>query len=83
MATATIIKVRRLHVPLDPSTEVFHVVVKRGEGEWHETCNTEELVRAFLRGVQAGSSEHVPLPEIPVNAEALEIPDAPSDDIPF
>ncbi len=78
------IEIERYYVPTDPSTYVFQVLVHRGESVWHETCNTEELLHMFLRGVQAGSPEFVSLPEIPFPNQAKNLPKSRSDlDIPF
>lgn len=67
------VSVERYKVPLDPPADVFHVEVLSGDGVWEETFGTEDLVHAFLRGVQAGAfpNAHVPLYEIPREAKPL------------
>lgn len=84
------VHIKRLTVKTDPNVDVFSVQVHSQEGVWQETLATEELLKAFLRGVQAGAAVAVSIPEIPKKAEeepyvridqvATPIDD---DDIPF
>ena len=83
MAEKIEIKIARYKVkpvePLERGIDVFQVEVSRGDGVWIEEFVSEDCLRAFLRGVQAGSSpEYVSLPEIPWAAE--EIPNDSSED---
>ena len=53
-----------------PELTVFAVEVSRGQESWLESWATPAELRAFLRGMQAGSAmtggPHIPLPlEIP------------------
>jgi hypothetical protein len=57
------VEVERFEVPLDPAIDVFQVAVRRGDGVWRDTCASEEMLRMFLRGVQAGAENPVSLPE--------------------
>lgn len=49
-------EIRRVRVMLDPSHDLFHVELTRATGGWNETYGSEEAVRAFLRGAEAGAS---------------------------
>lgn len=53
----------------DPPMDYWRVEVSDARGVWTEAFGSEEALRAFLKGVQAGCSfcgvVHVPLPEIP------------------
>lgn len=63
------ITVERGRVPLDPSVDVFHVVLQTKDGVWEESFGSEIETYAFLRGVEAGSymlgATNVSAPEIP------------------
>ena len=50
------IVVSKVNVDTDPSTHVFQVEIFDKNGTWHETFNTEELVRAFLRGMRVATT---------------------------
>ena len=63
------VHIKRLTVKTDPNVDVFSVQVHSQEGVWQETLATEELLKAFLRGVQAGAAVVVSIPEIPKKAE--------------
>lgn len=63
------VHIKRLTVKTDPNVDVFSVQVHSQEGVWQETLATEELLKAFLRGVQAGAAVIVFIPEIPPNPE--------------
>lgn len=69
------IKITKYEVPLDPHIEVFSVEIEDDKSTWMETIPSEENLRWFLRGVQAGAStfgnKHVSLPEIPRNTEPI------------
>lgn len=69
------IEVKRIEIPLDPPINVFSVEITKGGGTWMETLPSEESLRWFLRGIQAGAQaagEFVFLPEIPTRASSLE-----------
>jgi len=63
------VEVKRLQMPTDPPIEIFEVQISDESSTWSETIPTEEALRWFFRGVQAGASQFgdrfVPLPEIP------------------
>lgn len=67
------ITLKRYELPIDPDVHVFLVVIESNEGKWTETLPTEEGLRLFLKGMQAGAfmygNKHAAVPEIPVNAE--------------
>jgi len=73
-------KVRKLMAGDDPEIPIYHVELSNDSGMWTETWGSEELLRAFLRGVQAGCSMfgvYVPAVEIPTQAEE-RMPATPS-----
>lgn len=53
----------------DPPITVFSVVIEDKEGVWSDTFGSQELLRAYLRGIEAGGAmignKHVVRPEIP------------------
>ena len=53
----------------DPEIPIYHVELLSTRGSWNETWATEELLRAFLRGVEAGAAmccgAYITQPEIP------------------
>ena len=69
------VSIIKYEVPLDPPIDVFNVVLENQNGTWHETLPSEETLRTFLRGVQAGAEMaggvFFPNTEIPQNAEQL------------
>lgn len=71
------IEITRYKIPLDPSIDVFGVEVGDDKSTWMETIPSEESLRWFLRGVQAGAqaygNKHASLPEIPI--ETLPLPE--------
>ncbi len=69
----TTITIERCRVELEPHIDVFHVSVVQNGGSWDETFGSEELLRAFLRGVQAGRGgmDYVPMPEIPRGTQVV------------
>jgi hypothetical protein len=78
------IEVQKVKVSADPSTHIFSVAFHRdAESVWCETCNTEDLLKMFLRGVQAGFSGFVTLPEIPVNESAVFEQVIRNEDVPL
>lgn len=77
MSEPFVMKIRRFVLNIDPSVEVFHVVLEKDDGVWHESFGSEETLRAFLRGVRAGaniaSGVFICDPEVPRNAETLKV----------
>jgi hypothetical protein len=63
--------VERLQVYLSPVLDVFEVKLRSESAEWHESFATEAEVKAFMKGVQAGSQmtggPMLRMPEIPAN----------------
>jgi hypothetical protein len=49
------IKIKRRHLRLDPSIDVFSVSISDKKGVWLETVPTEETLHWFLRGIKAGA----------------------------
>ncbi len=49
-------KIERHEVDLDPSVNVLHVELSKGDSCWPETFPDEAHLKAFLRGVSAGAS---------------------------
>ncbi len=71
------IKITKYEIPLDPHIDVFNVEIGDKKSTRMETIPSEENLRWFLRGIQAGAQmygeKYVPLVEIPRNAVPLEI----------
>jgi|GEM_PF-4833230 len=71
-----VIEVKRLEISTDPPIEIFEVSISDQKSEWRETIPTEETLRWFLRGIQAGASsfgnKYVALPEIPRSSVLFE-----------
>jgi hypothetical protein len=67
------ITIRKYEVPIDPSASVYHVTMEVGIGVWEETLTSEENLRWFLRGLQAGASPWAMIypPDIPHSALPL------------
>ena len=57
----------------DPPITIFHVAIEDNRGEtkgvWCDTFGSKELLRAYLRGLEAGAvmigGKHVTRPEVP------------------
>lgn len=63
--------IERVEVSLDPAVDIFELELTRGNGSWRKSFGSEELLRAFLEGVQACASLYghiMMLPEIPAKA---------------
>jgi hypothetical protein len=56
----------------DPELKIYRVSIKTDTGEWKEVCGSKELLRHFMRGVQAGFSLkgiHITIPEPKISRE--------------
>jgi hypothetical protein len=68
--------ISRIEIGLDPPIEVFYLVLETKRGAWHRSTGTENDLRIFLEGVQAGCAmmgQFFSLPEIPRSARAQVI----------
>lgn len=63
------IKIKARMTRDDPPLAVYTVIIEDEKGEWPETYGSEELLRAYLKGVVAAARMYggvfVTLPEIP------------------
>ena len=71
------IEVKRFELLTDPSIEIFAVEIGDDKSVWKETIPTEEAMRWFFRGLQAGANmfggKHIFLPEVPHNPVLLKL----------
>lgn len=49
-----IARITRVELGLDPTIDVFNVVLKTKTGVWHHTAGGEHDLETFLEGVRAG-----------------------------
>lgn len=67
------IEIKRYSLSLDPSIDVFNVVLENEGSSWNESFGSEAELLAFLRGVKAGCGMlgvYIPYSEIPREATA-------------
>lgn len=72
------IQIERVKLQIDPSIEVFNVIVAKLDGEWRHTAATEEGLQNFLEGVRAGASlmgAQVEVSSIPTKPTTILISD--------
>lgn len=50
------VSVDRFEVGRDPTVSIFHITLRNGQGIWEEGFGSQELMRAFVKGVQAASA---------------------------
>jgi hypothetical protein len=60
-------KVQRMQVEMDPPLDIFNIELMTSDGVWTESFGSEEALRTFLRGVEAGCAlgGRLEIPEIP------------------
>jgi hypothetical protein len=51
-----VINVQKVRVDADPSVEIYSVDMETDGSTWRETFTTDIELRAFFRGLQAGSA---------------------------
>jgi hypothetical protein len=70
--------VHRLQVELEPTIDVFVVLLENKSGSWHHTVGNEHDLRMFLEGVAAGcslSGGYYSRPEVPMEArDGIPVP---------
>ena len=77
------IKMEKISVNTDPYTHVFQVTIVTEDeshkpSSWSESTGSEEWLKGFLRGLQAGSAmcrgRYVHVPRIPMYATRTAVP---------
>jgi len=78
------IKIEKISVDTDPYTHVFEVTILAADGSgepmssWGESTGSEEWLKGFLRGLQAGSAmcrgRYVHVPRVPMYATRTAVP---------
>jgi len=77
------IEIEKISVDTDPYTHVFEVTIIAADGSggprgsWSESTGSEEWLKGFLRGLQAGSvmgrGRYLQMAGIPMNATRLAV----------